>query len=125
MREVAKSFLSFSWALSVLGLEELTNLVSEERSGDRSERISKDFDSVTDATGKRFSERAQSMFEAGDRLQREVVDLFFDALKAEEWKPDKVFDRMADFAESTADALRDARKESEDTEAEEEGEDAS
>ena len=119
MREVTKSFASFSWALGMFTLEQLTNLVSEERSGDRRERLTKAFDSVTKATNDVLSERNRSIFDSGNRLQHEMVDMTFDVFRPESWSPEKILDRAADLAESTADAIRDNKKEddSEDTEA--------
>jgi hypothetical protein len=110
MREVAKSFASFSWALSMFTLEQLTNLVSEERSGNRKERLTAAFDSMTRATSEVLSERTRAIFDSGDRLQEEMVDLTFDVFRPESWSPEKILDRAADFAESTADAIRDSGK---------------
>ena len=108
MRDLTKSFFSFSWTMSLLGLEQLTNLLSEERSGDRRKRMAKAFDAVTEATVDQLGKRTSSLYESGDRLQRETVDLMFDLSRPEELKPRKVVDRAADLVESTADALRDA-----------------
>ena len=107
MRDLTKSFFSFSWTMSLLGLEQLTNLLSEERSGDRRKRMAKAFDAVTEATVDQLGKRTSSLYESGDRLQRETVDLMFDLSRPEELKPRKVVDRAADLVESTADALRD------------------
>ncbi len=107
MRDLTKSFFSFSWTMSLFGLEQLTNILSEERSGNRRERMAKAFDAVTQATVGQFGKRTKSLYESGDKLQRETVDLMFDLSRPEELKPSKVMDRAADLAESTADALRD------------------
>jgi len=108
MRDLTKSFFSFSWTMSLLGLEQMTNLLSEERSGNRRERMAKAFDAVTEATVEQLGERTSSLYESGDKLQRETIDLMFDLSRPEELKPRKVVDRAADLVESTADALRDA-----------------
>ncbi len=107
MRNLTKSFVNFSWAMSLFGLEQLTNLFGEERSGNRKERMGNAFDAVTRATTELFGERTRSMYDSGERLQAEMVDLCFDCFRVENWKPAKVMDRAADLAESTADALRD------------------
>jgi len=108
MRDLTKSFFSFSWTMSLLGLEQLTNLLSEERSGDRRERMAKAFDAVTEATVEQLGERTSSLYESGNKLQRETVDLMFDLSRPEELKPRRVVDRAADLVESTAEAMRDA-----------------
>ena len=108
MRDLTKSFFSFSWTMSLFGLEQLTNVLSEERSGNRRERMAKAFDALTDATAEQLGKRTSSLYESGDRLQRETVDLMFDLSRPDELKPSKVVDRAADLVESTATALRDA-----------------
>ena len=107
MRDLTKSFFSFSWTMSLFGLEQMTNILSEERSGNRRERIAKAFDAVKHATVEQLGKRTTSLYESGDKLQRETVDLMFDMSRPEELKPSKVVDRAADLVESTADALRD------------------
>ncbi len=107
MTDLTKSFFSFSWAMSLLGLEQMTNLLSPERSGDRKERVTKTFDAVTKATEKQLGKRTKKLFDAGDKLQREMVDLVFDVVRVENLKPDKMLDRAAELAENAADSLRD------------------
>jgi hypothetical protein len=113
MRDLTKSFFSFSWTMSLFGLEQMTNILSEERSGNRRERIARAFDAVKDATVGQLGKRTKSLYESGDKLQRETVDLMFDLSRPEELKPRKVVDRAADLVESTADAMRDALGEDE------------
>jgi uncharacterized protein Yka (UPF0111/DUF47 family) len=108
MRDLTKSFFSFSWTMSLFGLEQLTNVLSEERSGNRRERMAEAFDAVTEATVEQFGKRTKSLYDSGDKLQRETVDLMFDMSRPEELKPSKVIDRTADLVEEAADALRDA-----------------
>jgi hypothetical protein len=107
MRDLTKSFFSFSWTMSLFGLEQLTNILSEERSGNRRERMAEAFDAVTGATVEQLGKRTSSLYESGDKLQRETVDLMFDMSRPEELKPSKVIDRTADLVEEAADALRD------------------
>jgi hypothetical protein len=108
MRDLTKSFFSFSWTMSLFGLEQLTNMLSEERSGNRRERMAEAFDKVTEATVEQLGKRTTSLYESGDKLQRETIDLMFDMSRPEELKPSKVVDRAADLVEDAADAIRDA-----------------
>jgi len=94
--------------MSLFGLEQLTNALSDERSGNRRDRMASAFDAVSDATGQQLGKRTSSLYESGNKLQRETVDLMFDLSRPEELKPSKMVDRAADLVESSADALRDA-----------------
>ena len=69
MRDLTKSFLSFSWTMSMFGLEQLTNVLSDERSGNRRERMADAFDAVTEATAGQLGKRTASLYEpAAGRL---------------------------------------------------------
>jgi len=107
MRDLAKSFMSFSWAMTLFGLDQLRHLVADDDSGKRRQRIGGDLDAVTTAAKDRLSERNASMFDAGQNLQRDMVDLTFDIFRGEKLKPRKILDRAADIAEESADTLRD------------------
>jgi len=96
--------------MTLLGLEQMTNLLSPERSGDRQERMTRTFDAVTRATEKQLGDRTKRLFDAGDKLQREMVDLVFDVVRVDNLKPDKMLDRAAELAESAASSLRDRGK---------------
>jgi hypothetical protein len=107
MRDLTKSFTSFSWAMTLFGLDQLRHLVADDDSGKRRERIGGDLDAMTSAAKDRLSERNASMFDAGNTLQSDMVDLTFDIFRGEELKPRKMLDRAADFVEESADTLRD------------------
>lgn len=107
MRDLTKSFMSFSWAMTLFGLDQLRHLVTDDDSGKRRERITEDLDAVTTAAKDRLSERNASMYDAGTTLQRDMVDLTFDIFRGDELKPGKILDRAADLVEESADTLRD------------------
>ena len=99
MRDLTKSFTSFSWAMTLFGLDQLRHLIADDDSGKRRERIGGDLDAMTSAAKDRLSERNASMFDAGNTLQSDMVDLTFDIFRGEELKPRKMLDRAADFGE--------------------------
>ena len=110
MRETAKSMLRFSWALSVFGLDQLGKLVRDEDAGHRDERIRAAFDSLSSAAGQQLGQRTRGLYDAGDKLGRESVDLLFDLVRLADWKPAKVVERTADLVERSAEALRDVAR---------------
>jgi len=98
--------------MGMFGIEQLNNLLSEDHSKNREERLTQAFNEVTKAAETVLSDRTRTMFDSGDRLQREMVDLTFDMFRSENWSPKKMLDRAADLAESSADAMRDTGKQS-------------
>jgi hypothetical protein len=73
MREMTKSMMSFSWAMSLFGLRQMTCMLMPQswRSATSS------FDAVTRCTEDQFGSTTDSLFRAGDSLQRGLVDLMF------------------------------------------------
>src|SRR5947208_3282640 len=70
MRNLTRSVASFSWAMSLLGAEQMANLLSPRRAADV-------FGTVARSTERTFGPGLRSAFQAGDRLQRSMVDLSF------------------------------------------------
>lgn len=104
---MAKSMFRFSWAMSVLGIEQLRKLVSDEHADRRKEEIRSAFDAVSDSAGQQFSGRSRSLYETMDRLQQESLDMLFDLPRPSSWKADKLVNKVADLADRSAVALRD------------------
>jgi flagellar hook-basal body complex protein FliE len=83
MRELTKSIFSFSWAMSLFGIQQTANLTSPQKAAHA-------FDTIAEATEEQLSEVLRSTFSAGDKLQRSGVDLTLgliagDAPNANQW----------------------------------------
>ena len=83
MREFTKSTLSFPWAMSLFGVEQLAHILLPQNS----EKATAAFDAVTQAAGEQLSEIIQGLFLLGDNLQRETTDLAFSLLTPEVFNP--------------------------------------
>jgi hypothetical protein len=83
MREFTKSMLSFPWAISLLGVEQLANILLAQNS----RKTTVAFDAVTQAAGEQLSETIQGLFLLGDNLQRETTDLALSLLTPEVFNP--------------------------------------
>jgi hypothetical protein len=102
MREIAKSFTSFSWAVSLLGAQQLVNLVRRPASGP-SEPAG--LDDVTRETGRQLDGYLRDVFEAGDRVQRSAVDLAYGVLTLEALSPNRLATLSADVVRQSTSAL--------------------
>jgi hypothetical protein len=98
MREITKSFFSFSWAMSLFGIQQTTNLMSPEK-------MSKAFGSVTEATEEQFSDALKTTFNAGDKLQRSAVDLTLGICSGEELNPNKWLRVASNTAKKSVEAV--------------------
>ncbi|HEV2987777.1 MAG TPA: hypothetical protein VG759_05005 [Candidatus Angelobacter sp.] len=75
MRELAKSALSLSWAMSLLGVKQAMNLLSPQ---DRSRQSGGNaFEPVIQAAVSQMDPSLQGMFRTGDNMQRGFVNLMF------------------------------------------------
>lgn len=98
MRELTKSIFSFSWAMSLFGIQQTTNLTSPDK-------FARAFSSVTEATEEQFSEVLKRTFKAGDKLQRSAVDLSLGMVTGEALNPNQLIRMASDAAKESAEAL--------------------
>src|SRR5262249_48656227 len=97
-REFTKSMTSYTWAMSLFGLQQVVNVF-------RPGKATESFNNVTKATEDQFSEALKATFRAGDNLQKGFVDMTFGMLTL------GMFDRggpraTTDVARQTGEALR-------------------
>jgi hypothetical protein len=70
MMDLAKSMFRFSWALSLFSARQAVDLMTGQ-----SRRTADDFEAVRYAAQGQMEGPFRSLFEAGDRVQRGMVDL--------------------------------------------------
>lgn len=104
MRDLTKSVLSFSWGMSMLGLRQMADLLQPQSWGAAGAR----FDAVTRHTEGQLGAVAQSLFKAGDSLQRGMVDMMFGLLGPDAVQ--KTVDAGARLMKQGVDAAKDAGK---------------
>src|SRR5712691_796141 len=98
MREFTKSLFSFSWAMSLFGVQQTANLMSPDKAA-------KAFNSVTEATEAQFADALKTTFNAGDKLQRNAVDMTLGMFTGEALNPNKWMRMASDAAKQSAEAV--------------------
>ena len=73
MREFTKSMTSYTWAMSLFGLQQMFNVF-------RPGKAAESFNHVTKATEDQFGDALKATFRAGDNLQKGFVDMTFGVL---------------------------------------------
>lgn len=86
MRELVKSAFSLSWAMSLLGLKQATNLLNPQELAKASLN---DLEPVSQATINQLDPRLQGLFRTGDNLQRGMVNLMFGLFDPGNWNPSR------------------------------------
>jgi hypothetical protein len=77
MRDLAKSMMTYGWAMSVFGIQQMIDLVTPGKGGDPAGRAAKALEDVTKATTDTLDSSLKSAFNAGDRLQGGMMDMMF------------------------------------------------
>lgn len=77
MRELTKSMLSFSWAMPLYGMKQMLNLTFPRDMSRPFGEATDGFNSVTGAMREQLGSTMRSMFDAGDQIQRSMVDVMF------------------------------------------------
>jgi haloalkane dehalogenase len=85
MREFSKSLLSYSWAMSVFGLQQLFNLFTPPGPSRTTSPATDAFNRVACSVEDQLGGSMGEFFRAGDQLQRGAVDAFARVLNPADW----------------------------------------
>jgi len=77
MREIAKSMMSYTWAMSMFGVQQAINLMTPVQGAGQSAKTAQAFDNVTEAATKTFDTSIMQAFNAGTSLQNGMIDMMF------------------------------------------------
>lgn len=79
MREFTKSMMSYGWAMSLFGVQQMVNLMTPQ--GQRQQHPATEaFNEVADATREQMGDVLRSTYRAGDNVQRGMVDVMFSVM---------------------------------------------
>lgn len=93
MREVAKSMLGFSWAVSLFGLQEMSKLLGSSPTPPV-EAMATEFEEVTRAVQSHLAEGSANQFRAADQWTRNLVDAIFDAASGRSFDPRRIVNSL-------------------------------
>jgi hypothetical protein len=109
MREFTKSMMSYTWAMSMFGVQQVFNLLAPQQDGNQTVKAAEAFDNVTNATVETLDNTLGAAFRAGDDLQKGMLDLMFGGFSGGGFNPDRwvrmgsdVMHQMSDLGMSTA-----------------------
>jgi hypothetical protein len=105
IRDLTKSMLSFSWAMSLFGVKQLANTLLPQKPSQPTHRATAAFHAVTHATEEQFDNVLKGVLKAGDTLQRGMVDFMFDCLSLEAFNPSQMMRMTSDTLRQTTGAF--------------------
>jgi hypothetical protein len=98
MRDFTKSMFSFSWAMSLFGVQQAANLFMPSKA-------TKAFDNVTEATKEQFDGVLKAAFRSGDNMQRGMVDMMLGVFTGQAFNPCRWTRMTADVMQQSAEAV--------------------
>jgi hypothetical protein len=90
IRDLTKSVLSFSWALSLLGVKQSVNLIQPGQQGRENA-----FAPLAQAASEQLDESVKGLFRTGEKLQHGMVDMAFSLLNPAGWVNPGTWSSMA------------------------------
>lgn len=103
--DLTKSTLSFSWAMSLFGIEQLVNTLTPQSPSQPTHKATMAFNAVTHATEEQLGSVLKGVFKAGDQLQRGMVDLTFSFLTLDAFNPSQLIRMTSDVMRQTTGAM--------------------
>lgn len=98
MRDLTKSILSFSWVMSLFGVQQTANMLSPAKA-------TKAFNHVTEASEQELCGLLKTTFSAGDRLQRGALDLTLGLFTGQTLDPGGFVRTAADVVQQSTNAV--------------------
>jgi len=98
MRDFTKSVFSFSWAMSLFGIQQTLNLMSPSKASEA-------FEHVTEATKEEMGDTLKATFRAGDNLQKGLVDITLGLFTGQALNPSRWMRMTSDVMNQSAEAV--------------------
>ena len=105
MRELVKNLGSFSIAMTAFGAQQVWNLARQPAPGAGHPTV-QEIDSVSRAASQQLGSMTRNAFEAGDRVQRSVVDLVYGVVTLEALDPNRLLRLSTDVVRESTGAVR-------------------
>jgi hypothetical protein len=96
MREFTKSMVSFSWAMSLFSMQQLANLFTRQDPNQPRSKATDAFDCVTQATEDQLGDTLKETFKAGDKFQREMINMMFGGFRMPGMNPGQMTGMASD-----------------------------
>jgi hypothetical protein len=93
MREVAKSMLGFSWAVSLFGFQQLSKILTPS-AAQPVDATAAELDEVSRAVQSHLLGASATQFRAGDQWTRNLVDVIFDAASGQSFDPRRIVNSL-------------------------------
>src|SRR5262245_42568795 len=105
MREIAKSMVGFSWAVSLFSLQQISKVLTPTAST-ANDATAAEIEEVSRHVQSHLSESLAQQFRAGDEWQRRLVDALFDAATLRSVDPRNMMNSGVEVMQKSVEAVR-------------------
>jgi hypothetical protein len=106
MRNLTKAMLSFSWMMPLFGVQQAMNLMMPQDPASPRHPAADAFDAVSRAAEGQLGKTLSGAYQAGDKMQRGMVDLMLGWANLETLTPSGMLRMTSDVVQRSADAMR-------------------
>lgn len=106
MRELAKSAVSYTWGMSLFGVQQTVNILSSSSFSEPTREANHAFFTVKQAAENQFGDLAFAAYQVVDEVQRGLTDLLFDTVTLRSLNPAYVSRLTSAAVEQSQDTLR-------------------
>ena len=99
MRELVKSAARYTWAMSLFGAQQAANVITPRKANAA-------FFSVKQTAENQFDDFIFAAFQAGDEVQRELTNIFFDTVTLKTLNPNYISTLTASVVQQSQDSLQ-------------------
>lgn len=105
IQDLTKSMTSFSWAMSLFGVQQMTNLLMPQSPSQPNHSATAAFNAVTQATEEQLGQTLKGVYKAGDQLQKGVTDLTMSFFTLEAFNPSQMMRTVSDVMKQSTGAF--------------------
>ncbi len=106
MREFTKSMMRFTWSMTVFGTKQMFDLIRSQGRGEKLRETTDAFDQVTHAAESEMEDVTKSVFQFGDSIQKNMVDIMFGMNPFKNSGPDNMEGMVTNMCRQSADTMR-------------------
>jgi len=106
MRELAKSAVRYTWAMSLFGVQQAANVLTPSSFRQPARRANSAFFSVKQAAEIEFEDIVFAAYQVGDEVQRGLADIFFDTVTLQAFHPNYLSNLTSAVVEQSQDTLQ-------------------
>jgi hypothetical protein len=105
MRELTKSMLSFSWAMPLYGMKQMLHVSLPSDMSRPFGKATDGFEAVTQAMKQQLGPTMTGLFQAGDQVQRGLVDVMFSFLSPQAMDPNAWMRMTSNFMQRSMQSM--------------------